>query len=148
MRMEISSDTPHKVRGLQDGTYTLTEITAPNGYDIAETITFTVKDGTVEGGTVIMYDQPTPSRPSGGGGSSSSSSSHTSSSSPTSGPIVTPIPESNSTPQPVEPVPQPVSDLPKTEDLPSSVLVFWAAVLTFAGLFGGGKKKRMLESTE
>ena len=143
-----SSDTPHKVRGLQDGTYTLTEMTAPNGYDIAETITFTVKDGTVEGGTVIMYDQPTPSRPSGGGGSSSGSSSHTSSSSPTSGPIVTPVPESNSTPRPVEPVPQPVSDLPKTEDLPSSVLVFWAAVLTFAGLFGGGKKKRMLESTE
>ena len=41
------------------GTYTLTEITAPNGYEVAETITFTVgKDGKVEGGKVVMKDAP------------------------------------------------------------------------------------------
>lgn len=45
--------------GLADGTYTLTETTAPNGYEVAESITFTVTDGKVDGGTVVMYDAPT-----------------------------------------------------------------------------------------
>ena len=55
----ISTDKPHYVPGLADGKYTLTEITAPDGYDVAESITFTVKDGEAVGGTVVMYDAPT-----------------------------------------------------------------------------------------
>ena len=54
----ISTDRPHFVPGLEDGEYTLTEITAPDGYDVAESITFTVKDGEAVGGTVVMYDAP------------------------------------------------------------------------------------------
>lgn len=54
----ISTDAPHIIVGLSDGTYTLTETTAPDGYDVAESITFTVTDGKVEGGTVVMYDAP------------------------------------------------------------------------------------------
>ena len=65
-----STDTPHKITGLADGTYTLTEITAPQGYEVAESITFTVTDGKVEGNTVVMYDKALPGKPSGGGGHS------------------------------------------------------------------------------
>ena len=54
----ISTDRPHFVPGLEDGEYTLTEITAPEGYQVAESITFTVKDGETVGGTVVMYDAP------------------------------------------------------------------------------------------
>ena len=35
----------HEITGLTDGTYTLTEASAPEGYEIAETITFVIKDG-------------------------------------------------------------------------------------------------------
>ena len=39
----ISTKEPHKITGLTEGeTYTLTEITCPYGYEIAESITFTV----------------------------------------------------------------------------------------------------------
>ena len=55
---------PHEVE-LRAGTYTMTEVTAPNGYEKAESITFTVKaDGTVLVGgkkvkdsTVTMVDE-------------------------------------------------------------------------------------------
>ena len=53
----VSKDTPHKI-ALKDGKYTLTEITAPAGYLIAEKITFTVKDGKVSGDKVVMKDKP------------------------------------------------------------------------------------------
>ena len=54
----VSEDTPHTVK-LDEGTYELTEITAPKGYEVAETIEFTVgEDGTVEGDKVEMKDQP------------------------------------------------------------------------------------------
>ena len=58
-----SDGTVHTVAGLTDGTYTLTEESAPNGYKVAESITFTIKDGKlVEGedvkdGVVIMKDE-------------------------------------------------------------------------------------------
>ena len=55
----VSAETPHKLTNLADGEYTLTETIAPNGYETAESITFTVTNGSVEGGTVIMYDKPT-----------------------------------------------------------------------------------------
>lgn len=40
----VSEETPHKIKGLPTGTYTLTEERAPKGYAVAETITFTVSD--------------------------------------------------------------------------------------------------------
>ena len=55
----VSTDTPHKVQGLEPGKYTLTETIAPDGYELSkETVTFTVKaDGTVDG-MVVMYNKP------------------------------------------------------------------------------------------
>lgn len=61
-----SSDKVHKIENLADGIYTLTEITAPDGYEVAESITFEVKDGETKSGTIIMYDEAkkaTPSKP-------------------------------------------------------------------------------------
>ena len=52
----ISGTEPHMVN-LAAGTYTLTEITAPEGYEVAETITFEVTD-TMEVQHVTMYDEP------------------------------------------------------------------------------------------
>ena len=53
-----STSEVHKIKNLADGIYVLTEITAPNGYEVAEDVTFEVKDGVVETGTVIMFDKP------------------------------------------------------------------------------------------
>ena len=55
----VSEKEPHKIVGLAPGKYTLTEILAPEGYELSkETITFVVKeDGTVDG-KVIMYNTP------------------------------------------------------------------------------------------
>ena len=53
----------HEVKGLTDGTYTLVEASAPEGYMVAEKIEFTIKDGelvedeNVKDGTVIMKDE-------------------------------------------------------------------------------------------
>lgn len=54
----ISTNEPHVIRGLLVGeTYTLTEIIAPENYELANDIVFTVNDdGTVT--KVVMYDEP------------------------------------------------------------------------------------------
>ena len=54
----VSTNEPHVITNPKDGAYTLTEVTAPDGYELAESITFLVKDGKVEGGHIIMYDAP------------------------------------------------------------------------------------------
>ncbi|MBR1444952.1 MAG: hypothetical protein IJ583_15645, partial [Firmicutes bacterium] len=64
----ISGDEAMLIKGLPNGTYTLTELTAPKGYQKAEKVNFTVKDGkitSVTGSdsaqaekTVIMLDKP------------------------------------------------------------------------------------------
>lgn len=51
-----STNTPHRINKLEPGKYVLTEITAPDGYKLAESITFTVKE-TGEIQTVTMYDE-------------------------------------------------------------------------------------------
>ena len=58
----VSTDKPHYIEKLPAGDYTLTEITAPNGYEIAEDISFTVlPNGDVQ--RVVMKDAPIPERP-------------------------------------------------------------------------------------
>ena len=57
-----STDKPHYIEKLPAGDYTLTEITAPNGYEIAEDISFTVlPNGEVQ--RVVMKDAPIPEQP-------------------------------------------------------------------------------------
>ena len=52
-----SGTTPHEIAYLTPGTYTLTEVTAPSGYDVAENVSFSVADnGEVQ--HVTMYDSP------------------------------------------------------------------------------------------
>ena len=55
----VSTNEPHVIEGLEPGKYTLTEVLAPEGYELSkEAITFTVnEDGTVDG-DVIMYNKP------------------------------------------------------------------------------------------
>lgn len=60
----ISSTEPHYIEGklIAGKTYTLREITAPDGYEIAIDVQFTVnEDGTVT--EVVMYDEHTPETP-------------------------------------------------------------------------------------
>ena len=57
-----SNDKPHYIEKLPAGEYTLTEITAPNGYETAEDISFTVlPSGEVQ--CVVMKDAPIPEQP-------------------------------------------------------------------------------------
>ena len=53
----ISGQEPHKMSMLKPGKYTLTEVTAPKGYEVAENVEFEVKD-TGEIQKVTMYDSP------------------------------------------------------------------------------------------
>ena len=61
----VSTTEPHLLEGLNPGTYTITEVTAPDGYTRnEEKVTFTVdKNGAVSGNTV-MYNTPIPEVPS------------------------------------------------------------------------------------
>lgn len=57
----VSESEPHPIEGLGKGTYTLTEITAPDGYSLSEeTITFTIDENGALSGDVIMYNTPIP----------------------------------------------------------------------------------------
>lgn len=62
-----STDTAHVIYDMEDGDYIMTETTAPDGYEIAESIEFEVLNGEVVGGPIVMEDKPekaTPSEPS------------------------------------------------------------------------------------
>lgn len=53
----ISGDSPHDILALPDGKYTLREITAPYGYDIAEDAVFEVKSDVIVN-EVVMKNRP------------------------------------------------------------------------------------------
>lgn len=60
-----STTEPHLIEGLGEGTYTITEITAPDGYTKSEeTITFTIDANGAVSGNTVMYNTPIPDVPS------------------------------------------------------------------------------------
>ena len=148
-----STSSPKKIENPEDGVYTLTETTAPSGYLVAESITFTVENGTVKGGTVVMLDQKKSSgggggSHSGGGGGGGHSRRVINGGSGGPGavqetPVITDTTETV-TPTPVEttqPTPTP-SELPKTDDISAFSLSFWAAAIVMLGLLADEKRKR------
>ena len=114
----ISTNGPHYVEKMPAGDYTLTEITAPNGYKVAESIDFTVLP-TGEIQTVVMKDAredtPTP----------------TPDNTPT--PNHTPQPTPNTTPAPTAP-PTPLLTIPKTGDNSPLGLLLAIAGISLVGL--------------
>lgn len=112
----VSSDKPHYIEKLPAGEYTLTEITAPDGYDIAESIRFTVLP-TGEVQTVVMKDARTPER--------------TPQPEETPHPTETPQPTLSTTPAPT-PAPQPI--IPQTGDTFPLGLLLTVAGISLAGL--------------
>ena len=115
-----SGKEPHMIEKLKPGTYTLREVTAPGGYEVAEDVKFTVKE-TGEIQKVAMVDAPKGSKtttPGGGGGSS------------------TPKSGTSTTQRRYSPV--------NTGD--TTDIVLWILLLVLAGIFAGAflvAKKRM-----
>ena len=112
----VSTDKPHYIEKLPAGEYTLTEITAPDGYDIAESIRFTVLP-TGEVQTVVMKDARTPER--------------TPQPEETPHPTETPQSTPSTTPAPT-PAPQPI--IPQTGDTFPLGLLLTVAGISLAGL--------------
>ena len=57
----VSSDQPHYIDSLKPGKYTLTEIQAPEGYDLSyEVVEFTVSEDSKIETEVVMYNSKTP----------------------------------------------------------------------------------------
>lgn len=112
----VSTDTPHYIEKLPAGDYTLTEITAPDGYDIAESIRFTVLP-TGEVQTVVMKDARTPKK--------------TPQPEETPHPTETSLPTPSATPAPT-PAPQPI--IPQTGDTFPLGLLLTVAGISLAGL--------------
>ena len=121
----ISTNGPHYVEKMPAGDYTLTEITAPNGYKVAESIDFTVLP-TGEMQTVVMKDAredtPTPTP------DNTPTPDHTPQPTPNTTPAPTPVPAAPTT----TPAPQPI--IPKTGDNSPLGLLLAIAGISLAGL--------------
>ena len=121
----ISTNEPHYVEKMPAGDYTLTEITAPNGYKVAESIDFTVLP-TGEMQTVVMKDAredtPTPTP------DNTPTQDHTPQPTPNTTPMPTPVPAAPT----ATPAPQPI--IPKTGDNSPLGLLLAIAGISLAGL--------------
>ena len=121
----ISTNGPHYVEKMPAGDYTLTEITAPNGYKVAESIDFTVLP-TGEMQTVVMKDAredtPTPTP------DNTPTPDHTPQPTPNTTPAPTPVPAAPTA------TPAPLLTIPKTGDNSSLGLLLAIAGISLAGL--------------
>ena len=121
----ISTNEPHYVEKMSAGDYTLTEITAPNGYKVAESISFTVLP-TGEMQTVVMKDAredtPTPTP------DNTPTPDHTPQPTPNTTPAPTPVPAAPTA------TPTPLLTIPKTGDNSPLGLLLAIAGISLAGL--------------
>ena len=134
----VSEDKPHYIEKLPAGDYTLTEITAPNGYQLAESIAFTVLP-TGELQTVVMKDARIPEETP-----HEDTPSNTPQPTPGSTPAPTPAPASAPT---ATPAPMPV--IPQTGDVfPFALLstAVFGSIVGFGILAYKRRKSKMDES--
>lgn len=134
----VSEDKPHYIEKLPAGEYTLTEITAPNGYQLAESIAFTVLP-TGELQTVVMKDARIPEETP-----HEDTPSNTPQPTPGSTPAPTPAPASTPT---ATPAPMPV--IPQTGDVfPFALLsaAVFGSIVGFGILAYKRRKSKMDES--
>lgn len=134
----VSEDKPHYIEKLPAGDYTLTEITAPNGYQLAESIAFTVLP-TGELQTVVMKDARIPEETP-----HEDTPSNTPQPTPGSTPAPTPAPASAPT---ATPAPMPV--IPQTGDgFPFALLstAVFGSIVGFGILAYKRRKSKMDES--
>jgi hypothetical protein len=135
----VSEDKPHYIEKLPAGDYTLTEITAPNGYQLAESIAFTVLP-TGELQTVVMKDAHIPEETP-----REDSPSNTPQPTPGSTPEPTPAPASTPT---ATPTPMPV--IPQTGDgFPFALLsaAVFGSIIGF-GIFAYKRRKPKPDESE
>ena len=134
----VSEDKPHYIEKLPAGEYTLTEITAPNGYQLAESIAFTVLP-TGELQIVVMKDACIPEETP-----HEDTPSNTPQPTPGSTPAPTPAPASAPT---ATPAPMPV--IPQTGDgFPFALLstAVFGSIVGFGILAYKRRKSKMDES--
>lgn len=135
----VSEDKPHYIEKLPAGDYTLTEITAPNGYQLAESIAFTVLP-TGELQTVVMKDARIPEETP-----HKDTPSNTPQPTPSNTPAPSPAPVSAPT---VTPAPMPV--IPQTGDVfPFALLsaAVFGSIVGF-GIFAYKRRKSKLDESE
>lgn len=135
----VSEDKPHYIEKLPAGEYTLTEITAPNGYQLAESIAFTVLP-TGELQTVVMKDARIPEETP-----HEDTPSNTPQPTPGSTPAPTPAPASTPT---TTPAPMPV--IPQTGDVfPFALLsaAVFGSIVGF-GIFAYKRRKSKMDESE
>ena len=135
----VSEDKPRYIEKLPAGDYTLTEITAPNGYQLAESIAFTVLP-TGELQTVVMKDAHIPEETP-----REDSPSNTPQPTPGSTPEPTPAPASTPT---ATPTPMPV--IPQTGDgFPFALLsaAVFGSIIGF-GIFAYKRRKPKPDESE
>lgn len=136
----VSEDKAHYIEKLPAGEYTLTEITAPNGYQLAESIAFTVLP-TSELQTVVMKDARIPEETP-----HKDTPSNTPQPTPGSTPAPTPAPASTPT---TTPAPMPV--IPQTGDVfPFALLsaAVFGSIVGFGILAYKRRKSKMDESEQ
>ena len=135
----VSEDKPHYIEKLPAGDYTLTEITAPNGYQLAESIAFTVLP-TGELQTVVMKDARIPEE-------TPHKDSPSNTPQPTPGNTPAPSPAPTSTPT-TTPAPMPL--IPQTGDVfPFALLsaAVFGSIVGF-GIFAYKRRKSKLDESE